>query len=172
MKKTKGSGGVEPELAADGLFDLLARAAIVLRQLVYRFSGFVALGYHCRGNPRPDQNRPPVRNTRVYDDRFRFMQVAFAGERIKPNRRSGLVVVDAVEVSFEKLAKGDLTALRDIDQSAELFHEEIDPIRLEPLFSQRMARSELLLKIMNGCANLAQRDLVIPSNRIQYVRFH
>jgi len=29
-----------------------------------------------------------------------------------------LIVFDAVEVSFEKLAKGDLAALRDIDQSA------------------------------------------------------
>ena len=54
MKKTKGSGGFEPELAADGLFDLFARAAIILRQLVYRFSGFVTLGYNRRGNSRPN----------------------------------------------------------------------------------------------------------------------
>ena len=37
MKKTKGSGGLEPKLAADGLFNLVARAAIILRQLVDRF---------------------------------------------------------------------------------------------------------------------------------------
>jgi hypothetical protein len=30
-KKTIGSGGVEPELAADGLFDIFRWAAIVLR---------------------------------------------------------------------------------------------------------------------------------------------
>lgn len=53
-EKTKRSGSFEPELAADGLFDLFARAAIILRQLVYRFSGFVPLGYNRRGNSCPD----------------------------------------------------------------------------------------------------------------------
>ena len=54
MKKTKGSGSFEPELAADGLFDLFARSAIILRQLVYRFSGFVTLGYNRRRNSCSD----------------------------------------------------------------------------------------------------------------------
>jgi hypothetical protein len=40
VKKTKGSGGFEPDLAADGFFGLFARAAIILRQLVYGFAGF------------------------------------------------------------------------------------------------------------------------------------
>ena len=31
MKKIEGSGSFEPELTADGLFDLVARAAIILR---------------------------------------------------------------------------------------------------------------------------------------------
>jgi hypothetical protein len=44
------SGGFEPELAADGFFDLFARAAIILHQLVNRFSGFVTLRYNRRGN--------------------------------------------------------------------------------------------------------------------------
>jgi hypothetical protein len=44
MKKNKGSGGFEPELATDGLFDLSPRAAIILRKLVYRFSRFVTFG--------------------------------------------------------------------------------------------------------------------------------
>ena len=171
MKKTKGSGGFEPELAADGLFDLFARAAIILRQLVYRFPSFVALGYHRRRNSRPSQHWPPIGNVRIDDHDFGFIQVAFASEGIKPNRRSGLIVFDAVEVSFQKFAKGDLTALRDIDQSAELFNEQIDPIRSESLFGQRMARSEMFPKIMNRFADLAQRNLMMPSNRVQYVRF-
>ena len=53
MKKTNGSGGFEPELAADGLFDLVVLAAIILRQLVNRFSGFIAFSYNRRGNPCP-----------------------------------------------------------------------------------------------------------------------
>ena len=100
MKKTKGSGGFEPELAADGLFDLVARAAIVLRQLVYRFPGFVPLGYHCRRNARPSQHWPPIRNMWIDDHNFGFIQVAFAGERIKSNWCSGMIVFDAVEVSL------------------------------------------------------------------------
>ena len=172
MKKTKGSGGLEPELAADGLFDLFAQAAIILRELVYGFSDFVTLGYNRRRNSRPSQHWPPVRNTRIDDHNFGFMQLAFASEGIKPNHRSGLIVFDAVEVSFQKFAKGDLTALRDIDQSTELLDEQIDPIRLESLFGQRMARSEMLPKIANGFADFAQRDLMMSSNRVQHVSFH
>ena len=53
-EKTKGSGGLEPELAADGLFNLVARAAIILRQLVDRFSGFITFSYNRRRNSRPN----------------------------------------------------------------------------------------------------------------------
>ena len=138
MKKIKGSGGFEPEFATDGLFDLFSRAAIVLRQLVDRFSGFVALGYHCRGNARPNQHWPSIRNTRIDHHYFGLKQIAFAGKRVKSNRCSAMIVFDTMEVSLQKFAKGDLATLRDVDQSAELFNEQVDAVCLEPLFSQRM----------------------------------
>jgi len=136
MKKTKGSGGFEPELAADGLFDLFARAAIILRQLVYRFSGFVTFGYNCRGNSRPNQHWPPIRDVWIDDHNFGFVQVTLASEGIKSNRIPGRVAFDTMEVSFQKFAQGDLTALRDVDQSVEPFNEQIDSVGLKPLFGQ------------------------------------
>jgi hypothetical protein len=54
MKKTNGSGGFERELAAYGLFDLVSLAAIILRQLVDRFTGLVTLSYNCGRNSCPN----------------------------------------------------------------------------------------------------------------------
>lgn len=100
MKKTRASGGFEPELAADGLFDLVARAAIILRQLVDRFSGFVTFRYNRCGNPCPNQNWPSIRDARIDDDNFWLAQVALARRRIKSNRSSGCIVLDAMKLSF------------------------------------------------------------------------
>ena len=100
------------------------------------------------------------------------MQVTFASAGIQSNRGSGMVVFDALKVSCQKFAYCDLTALRDIDQPAELFNEQIDSVCLEPLFGQRMARSEMLPKIINGIADFTQRDPMMSSSRIQHVRFH
>ena len=100
MKKTKASGGFEPELAADGLFNLVARAAIILRQLVYRFSGFVTFGHNRRGNSSPNQNRPTIRDVRIDDHNFGFVQIALASEGIESNRGSGCIVFDAMKVSL------------------------------------------------------------------------
>ena len=65
---------------------------------------------------------------RIDDHNFGFAQVALASEGIKSNRGSVCIVFDAMEVSLQKFAQGDLTALRDIDQSTELFNEQIDSI--------------------------------------------
>src|ERR1700740_2329436 len=102
---------------------------------------------------------------RIDDHHFGLIQIAFASERIKSDRCSAMIVFDAVEVSLQKFTKGDLTALCDVNQPAELFNEQIDAIGLESLFSQRMTGSKVLPKIINGFANFAERNLGMPSNR-------
>ena len=95
-----GSGGFEPELAADGLLDLVARAAIVLRQLVYRLSRFVTFSYSRRGNSCPNQNRPPIGDMRIDNYNSWFAQVTLASEGIKSDCGPGGIVFDAMKVSF------------------------------------------------------------------------
>ena len=86
---------------------------------------------------------------RIDDHNFWFAQVTLASEGIKSNRGSGCIVFDAMKVSPQKFSKGNLAALRDIDQLAELINEQIDPVSFEPLLRQRMLRGKMSLKTID-----------------------
>src|SRR6185369_17810758 len=103
MKNTRVSGGFEPELAADGLFNLVPRAAIILRQLVYGFPGFVTFSDNRRGNSRPNQNWPPIGDVRIDDDNLGFVKSALTSEGVKSNSGSVSVVFDTMKVSLQQL---------------------------------------------------------------------
>lgn len=70
---------------------------------------------------------------RIDDHDFGFVQVTLASEGIKSDHGPRGIMFDSMEMSFQKFAKGDLTALRDIDQLTELVNEQIDSVGLKPL---------------------------------------
>ena len=77
---------------------------------------------------------------RIDDHDFGFVQVMLASEGIKSHHGPSCIVFDAMEMSFQELAQGDLAALRNIDQLTELVNEQIDSVGLKPLLRQRMLR--------------------------------
>lgn len=91
---------------------------------------------------------------RIDDHDFGFVQVTLASEGIKSDQGPSCIVFDAMEMSFQKFAKGHLAALRDINQLTELVNEQIDSVGLKPLLRQRMLRGKMFPKKMNRFSDL------------------
>src|SRR4051812_29662091 len=110
IKKTGGSGS-EGELTTNSLFDLRSLAAVIVGQFVYRLAGFVALSHDVRGDSSACENRAAKRNMRINYDVLRFVQCAFASERVKSDCQSRRIMFNALQVSDEEFADCELPRL-------------------------------------------------------------
>src|SRR5207247_10263978 len=98
-KKINSSGGFrEAKFAADRFFNLLACAAVVVRQFVGGFTGFEALGDDISTHASTGNDGFAERNKRINDDILWLLGFIHSGERIQTKRESFVIAIDSTEV--------------------------------------------------------------------------
>lgn len=125
MKNVNDSSG-KVQLAANGLLDLGRWPAVVGCKLLYRFARLESFGHDGCWNPGSGDHSTAKRDPGIDDDNPGCDEIILApDEGIKAFTDAARVAVDTTEIVFDNLFHHQLSASGEIQQTPQVFDEQL-----------------------------------------------
>lgn len=155
---------------ADNLLDPLLRLAIIGRKTLRRLAAAKAIQDRIDRDPTLLQGGASEGDPWIDDDesRLRLLAAGAAKKWIEPDCVS-VLPLDSLKEGSENPLDGKLSVAGDVDEFLVVFEKKIDPVRLEPVFRQRMLGAELFLKVFDRLSRLWERNLVSTTEGLKNV---